>query len=151
MLDLPQLTFSEEDLAPQVHPVVLGRDKYELREATGEAACNYRNKQVACSVLGPDGKVQRIVGIADCDTYLVSMCLYDDQGRRVSEKKIRDLPDKVLRNLIKAAKMISGLSEEEDKVEILVKKRDELSRRIEELQVASQKESEADPTSPGSK
>jgi hypothetical protein len=148
MLDLPELNFSEEDLTPRSVPVTIGKDTYQLREASGGAGTEYRNRQIACTELGSDGKAKRILGIADCDVYLVFACLFDENGKQVSETKIRNWPDKILRNLVKAAKMLSGLSDQEDaSVESLLKKREELDKQIASTRA---KADQPDPTKSGS-
>lgn len=102
------------DLSPIEVPVSIDGRSYILREATGDAACRYRNALLACTQLGPEGKPSSVKGMADAEPLLVSLCLFDDAGKPVSGPTIRKWPARVLKALFDKATEISQLGEEED-------------------------------------
>lgn len=106
------------DLLTQKIPVTIDGVKYELREATGGAACRYRNACVACTSFGPDGKPNGVHDIADVEPLLVSLCLYTEQGQPVPLKTVLGWPARVVSALYREAKAISDL---DDKPEAVVK------------------------------
>ena len=100
-------------LEPIAVPVRYGGKSYTLREATGGAAVKYRNAMLACARLGPDGKPVSVSGLADLEPMLIASCLFDEQGKPVPDKTVREWPSRVLRQLFETAKRISGLDEGE--------------------------------------
>lgn len=122
----------EFDLLPQEVPVTLGKDKYILREAMGDAAVQYTNACIGSQRMDEEGN-KRIVGIADAEPLLVSLCLFrlDTQGnvekdragrdKHVELSLVRSWPAKVQRKLYETAKEISCLVDPGDTVESLEK------------------------------
>lgn len=99
------------DLTPIEVPVLLGGKRFVLREASGEAGCKYRNAMLNCTQLGPDGRPASIRGLADVEPLLVSLCLFDEQGKAVLLGTIRGWPARIQKALFEQAKFISGLQE----------------------------------------
>ena len=89
----------EFDLSLKIEEVKIGDEVYELREASGEAAVAYQNACQSSVVL--DAKLQgerRITGLrgmGNVEPLLVSMCLFDSQGKSVSQETILHWPAKV--------------------------------------------------------
>lgn len=92
-------------------PVIIGEVEYELREASAASACLWQNDFLSKAKLGPDGKVQSAKGIADSEPYLVHLCMVDSAGKRVPLETVKSWPAKIVRELFKKAKEISGLDE----------------------------------------
>lgn len=92
-------------------PVVIGEEEYELREASAASACLWQNDLLSKAKMGPDGKVQSAKGIADSEPYLVHLCLVDTKGERVPLATVRSWPSRIVKELFKKAKEISGLDE----------------------------------------
>lgn len=128
--------FNFDDLAPKEIRLSIGGKKHLLREASGDAACKYRNAIIGSTRLGPDGKPTSIHGLADAEPMLVSLCLfelYEHQGqekeRPVLLSTIRGWPARVLKPLVEKVKEISpGLEDRPDESE------DALQKRLEETQ-----------------
>jgi len=112
-----------DDLTPTEVPVYLAGKSYILREASGDAACKYRNAMLACTRLGPDGKPSSIQGMADIEPLLVSMCLYNAEegdksfGKCVPLNIIRSWPSRVQKSLYDKVKEISEIGEEDEEGE----------------------------------
>jgi len=104
-IDLGDLSFIEI-------PYKIGGKIYTLKEASGDAACAYRNALFKNTELGPDGKARKIGNMADTEPLLVSWCLYDANGHRVAVQGVRNWPAKVVKTLFEKAKEISNLEEE---------------------------------------
>lgn len=137
-----------DDISLKEIPVSIERKKYVLREATGDTACRYRNAVLHCTELGPEGSPATIKGLADVEPFLVSLCLFetclDERGNPTSERSvpvsvIRKWPSRVQKALFERAKEISELSEEEEDLESLTKKRKEVNEKIVKLQEDSAK------------
>ncbi len=107
-------TMDFTDITLKEIPVQVGDKKYTLREATGDAACLYRNAMLRCTKLGPEGKPETITGIADAEPYLVSLCLFNEGNKPVPVATIRKWPARVQTALFDKAKEISELGEDED-------------------------------------
>ncbi len=94
-------------------PVTIGGEKYELREASGDAACKWRNAILSKAKLGPDGKPQTVGSIADTEPLLVSLCLFNESGKNVSLSVVRSWPARIQKALFNKIKDISDLDEDE--------------------------------------
>lgn len=145
-MTLPLTGLNFVDLTLKEIPVTIGAEQYVLREANGDASCKYRNKQMSCAQLGPDGRPVKMIGMADCDPFLVSMCLFNSSGKPVSEQKVRSWPVQIQIELAKAVKELSGMDSTDD-LASLRKQRDDLDKRIRELEAGEEK---PDPTMDGS-
>lgn len=117
----------------------IGPHTYVIREASGDAACKYRNALMRSTKLGPDGKPSAYEGLADADPLLVSMCLFRLEGQKGNEKyipvsvgEVRAWPNKVQSYLVDKVRKISELGNEDNEEE-LQKQIEELQKRIEEL------------------
>lgn len=121
-------------------PVIVGDKKYILREASGDAACKYRNNLLKSTKMSPDGKVQSVEGLADIEPFLVSLCLFEvtEKGDKpVALHTIRSWPNRVQKALFEEAKRISYLDDIET-VESLNKQIDELTKRRDALAVSKE-------------
>jgi hypothetical protein len=115
------------DDAPVEVDVTIGGRPYVLQEASGDAACKYRNALMNCTKLGPNGKAQSMHNAADVEPLLISMCLFrvnpekpDGQHPPVPLKIIRSWPNRIQKGLFNRIKAISdglleGDSDAEDK------------------------------------
>lgn len=123
-------------------PVTVGKDKYILREASGDAACNYRNKITSCAKRVGEETV--IDGpIADAEPMLVSECLFrvDEEGKafsfHVDTATVREWPHRIVEVLFDKIQEISPIGVEGDEdVGELQKERESLDKKIADLQMA---------------
>lgn len=136
-----------DDLEPICVPVRVGPKDYILREASGDAACKWRNAITRVTRM-QDGKVSSVGDIADTEPLLISLCLFEiqrdkdgkpssdppvaDPKRPVSEKVIRTWPHRVQRALFDKARAISEL-EEKETAEDLEKKIADLQEKLAKL------------------
>ena len=121
------------DLTPIEVPVSVQGRQYTLREASGDAACQYRNAVSGSYQYGPDGNISGVKGLSDAGPLLVSLCLVDENGRAVKQEIVRGWPARVMMALFRRAKEISELDEPET-VESLERQVAVLQRRLVELQ-----------------
>ena len=120
--------------------VSIGADKYVLREASGDAACRYRNKITSCAKRV--GEEMIVDGpIADAEPLLVSLCLFavDAAGvvsvQHVSEQTVRAWPLRVVKTLFEKIQEISPLETEGDEdLNVLEREQIALAERIEQAQ-----------------
>jgi len=101
------------DITPIEVKVRIQGKNYVLREASEAVTCRYRNAQVRCAHVAPDGKATKVEGpIADTEPLLVSLCLFEeDTGAPVDQKVIMQWPSRVVRQLFDKVKEISDLDE----------------------------------------
>ena len=92
--------------------VYLGDREYTLREASSGAATRYRNALLECATIGPDGKPSKLSGMASVEPLLVSLCLFDPEGKLVPLKVVEELPARIVKSLFNRIKEISDLDEE---------------------------------------
>lgn len=141
-VDISPMDFG--DLKPVEIPVSIQGKQYVLREASGDAACRFRNAVAKSYKLTPDGKAVAIDGLPDVEPLLVSMCLYVpgadgklvvkangdvDQKTLVPIATIRGWPSSVMKKLFEKAKAISELGEN-DNIEVVEKQIEVLQRRL---------------------
>lgn len=94
--------------------VTIGDDRYVLKEATGDAACRYRNSILRATKLGPEGKPSSIDGIVDSEPLLVSLCLFTaEDNKPVPLSTVRSWPNRIVKKLYETAEHISELKETE--------------------------------------
>lgn len=88
---------------------------YELRSATGEAARAYRNHVLKSTTLGPNGKPQKVDGLADAPIILLSFCVFESgKDRPVTASILGKWPERLLGRIFEACKQISDLEEKTD-------------------------------------
>ena len=92
----------------------IGGVDYILKEASGDAACQYRNALFKDIQLGPEGKPSKIGNMADVEPLLVSLCLFNPEGRKIAVDSIRKWPNRIIKQLFEKVKEISDLNEESD-------------------------------------
>lgn len=140
-----------DDLAPIEIPVKVGGKAYLLREASGDAACKWRNALLKATRLGPEGKPVSIDGMADTEPLLISLCLFEtaDNGdgsrtatKPVSIATIRSWPARVQAKLFAKCKDISALDETETE-EALRKRLEDTQRKLDALQNGSAEKNDA--------
>jgi hypothetical protein len=119
-----------DDLAPREVPVTLrikGEPRrFVLTEPSEDAACRYRNACMAAARMA-DGKVVGVVGMADVEPLLVSLCLFElvpdprDPGgvkrRAVPQAFVRELPPRVVKDLFTRCRALGELEERDDQPE----------------------------------
>lgn len=131
--DLEHSVTSEEEICDSLavieKPVKLTDPKtkvqkeYILREADGEATTKYNDARVACSVFGPNGKVIGLKNVGSLEPLLVSLCLFDSDGKNVPIATVKKWPGRLQKRLYNEAKRMSCLEEES-------KERDMLERAL---------------------
>ncbi len=145
-----ELDFS--DLTIVELPVLVADKTYTLREATEDAARQYQNALTKCtSFVG--GEFSGIKGpVADTKSLLISLCLFREDGKKVSVDTVRGWPARVVKVLFDKAKEISELGEDEETVESLKKEAVEIQKRLEKLEKSDENPlgNEPDSTTDGS-
>jgi hypothetical protein len=76
----------------------------------------------------------RVKGLADLEPMLVSLCLFDEQGKPVPAAFVREWPSRVIKAIYDECKRISQLDEAAETADDLKKQRDELDKRIAKLE-----------------
>lgn len=126
------------DLTPIIIPVKMGGKNFHLVEASTDADCKYRNKQMQSAKLDKEGRPISVDNFADADPYLLSMCLFEvvgeeDNGdpkyRKVDEKAVRRWQASVVKKLVEKLKEISGMDKDDEPEET----EEYLTKQIEEL------------------
>ena len=116
-------------------PFLVKGKNYILREASGETAVVFRNAQIECTTMGPEGKPKKFEGVADVEPLLVSRCSWeqttDGKEKPVSIATVKSWPSRVQKKLFNDAKRISEL--DESSLEDLIKERNEINDRIREM------------------
>lgn len=117
-----------EDVMPIEVPVNIAGQAYVLREASGDAACRYRNARSNCTKF-VNGEFAGVDGpIADADPRLVSDCLFKvvtmADGKivysKVEEKVVRSWPDRIQKALALQIKEVSRIDDvDEETIEKL--------------------------------
>jgi len=114
-------------------PVVVGNQKYILREANGDTAVKFQNARLAKHEYNEDGRLVRLKDTADLEPFLVSMCLFMEDGvTPVSEATIRSWPSHISSKLFDTGKKISHIDEVDD-LETLEKQLVQLQNKVEQL------------------
>lgn len=126
----PENTF--EDIGLQEIKYTIAKANYILKEADGDVVRQYRNATFRGVTLGDSGKPQRIDAAGDVETFLVSLCLYNGDGKTVPLHTVRSWPSRISKALFEKAKDISDLGEE-DTMEDLLKQQEDIKKRIEEF------------------
>lgn len=85
--------------------------KYVLREANGKAAADHRNAILNSVVVGPDGKVSSLKGMASIEAIFVAACLWDEHGRNPYSTVVESWPARVQKELYEKAKELSDFGE----------------------------------------
>lgn len=132
------------DLTPIEIPVVVGQDKYVLREALEDVASKYYNARV----YGTKVDDSKVVGLPEdlggLQALLVSECLFrlKDDGTPFPNPVGRDLvnswPSRIVKPLFVKAKEISELDDNDD-LKVLKEQREELNKRIKTLEDEEEK------------
>lgn len=136
-----ELAIDFGDITPITVAVTINGEHYQLREASGDAACRYRNALLKCTQLGPEGKPQRLEGMGDTEPFLVSLCLFKENGAPVNAATVRAWPSRVQKRLFETAKRISKLDEDET-IESLEKQLADVQSKLNKLREGN------DPNSP---
>jgi hypothetical protein len=131
-------------------PITVGGTKYVLREASGDAACKYRNAMLNCTELGPDGKPSRMGNMADTEPLLVSLCLFRaDNDKPVALEVVRSWPNRVVSKIYDKAKELSEI-DQDDSLDGLLKQKEVLDRKIQVLMSEDPAKNEQSGTQAGS-
>jgi hypothetical protein len=141
---MPQDELVYEDVEPVCVPCRLAGKRFVLREANEDAVCKFRNAQIKCTNVGPDGNATHFKeGMADTVPLLVSLCLYhaDDNGNPdprylVSLATVRSWKDQVVKGLFKKVAEISDLKGEKEETteESLRKQKQEIDAKLNALE-----------------
>lgn len=103
------------DLTPIQVEYKIGGIDYLLREASGEAAVKFSNAKLANLTLN-DGKVIKVVGMANIQPLLISLCLIEKAtGKPVEEALIKSWPSRIQTALFDKAKEISEIDQDATK------------------------------------
>ncbi len=119
------------DITLQEVPVTVGDKKYVLREASEHVAVQYRD-MVLRAVKFTDGKMSSADGLSAVEPKLVSMCLFDEEGKNVPIPTLLKWKPSIVKALHDRAKEISGLDEKETK-EVLEKRKASIEQQLAEI------------------
>lgn len=108
-------------------------ETYVLREASEDAAVRYRNTVMDSAEISAEGKPTRVRHLADIEPFLVHLCLWDSEGKNPTLRKVRSWPARVVKRLYDKAREISNLAEEEDTIEALQLRRDDIEQKLAKL------------------
>lgn len=103
----------EFSTTPDFFEVKIDGRTYKVNEASGDAACTYRNFMLDKTKLGPNGKPVSMAGIADAEPLLVSMCTFDPDGSLVPLGTVRGWPNKIQKWIYKEIKKISEIESDD--------------------------------------
>lgn len=103
--------FNFDNLVVEEYPVVYKGQNYILREADSAASVAYRNRALNCVRYSESGNANQFNNLADLEPYLVSLCLFKEDGTKVSEATLKTWPSRVVKQLYNKAKEISYLTE----------------------------------------
>ena len=120
-----------DDITPIEELVTIGENKYTLRETSGDAAIKYDNAKMTCYHY-VEGKLSSVKNLSETEPLLVSLCLFDSEGKNVPEATIRSWPNRIQTAIYERAKEISGLNAPPE----------DLENQIEELQILLKKRQE---------
>ncbi len=139
------------DLTPQERRETLGGDEYVIREASEAAAVAYKNAQMRAAKMS-DGKLTGFDGYADADLVLAVACLHpvdkstgqvkvDQSGDpwTLAERTVKRWPHRVVKRIVAVVKELSPDLEDKETRETLVKQRDNLQKKIDELDAEAAK------------
>lgn len=133
-----------DDLEPVEHKFTFREKEYILCEASGDAACKWRNALTQAAKIGPDGRPVALGAVADTEPLLISLCLFEDveekgqhKRKNVQQSVIRSWPNRLQRRLFDTIQDISELVEKETP-ESIREKINSLQERLEELEKAGQ-------------
>lgn len=129
------LNFS--DLSVIELPVQVGENSYTLKEANEATAVKWRNATMAAARFR-DGNISGFSGIADSEPLLVSLCLFDKDGKNVPIDTVKEWPARIVKAMFENAKEISELGETED----TVKELEEKLKKAKEVEEAAKNDSE---------
>ena len=94
--------------------VTIGEHQYELRQATVNAATNYRNA-ISNSFEMKNGQPVRVRNVANAQPILLLGCLFQKaNGKPCTREFIYALRDDIHTKLVRRAKEISGIQDETD-------------------------------------
>lgn len=104
-----------DDMTRIEAPVKIAGKPHVLKEATEAAATIFKNR-MAAGLKMADGKVVGITAVADAESYLLALCLFErtkDGDVPIPRDVIRDWPYRVTKPLLERIKKISRLEEPE--------------------------------------
>lgn len=120
---------------PVVIPVAYLDQKLELREASEDAHLDYQTTVMRSTKFSGDKDVKPVIekmdGLLEADSVLVAGCLFEvGKEGSVGINFVRKMPHRIISELAKTAKKISGMSDEETSSS-LQKQIEELTKRME--------------------
>lgn len=92
--------------------VTVDAKKYILREADGDAACNFKNS-MASGTKFANGKLSGIGKVADAEYVLLDTCLQTLNGQHLGVVQLRKWPERVLKKMIDWVRKTSELNPED--------------------------------------
>jgi len=97
-------------------PVMIDGESYRIREMTGAELSNWRKMDGSSVTVDEEGRAT-ITGLnmKDPEVELLSLCLWTEDGKRVSAQTIRMWSTTALQSLYKIAQDLNGLTKESRK------------------------------------
>jgi hypothetical protein len=93
-------------------PVSIDGQPFVLREFTGRKKGQYLSTLGKRVVLNDQGKVTGITNFEGMESSLLTLCLFDREGKAVPASTIDSYPSKMLAKLFAAAQELNGLTVE---------------------------------------
>jgi DNA-binding transcriptional MerR regulator len=109
---------------------------YLLKEPSESASCKWRDALVKATKLDNQGKPIGMGDISDSDALLLSLCLFKRENGDdipVDKKLILGWPARVVRPLVEACKEMGGMDDEEETLEQLEERKQEIEEKIASL------------------
>lgn len=135
-----QEIFDFDGLEQQTKKVKFKGKRYEVREASADAAAQFRNHGLR-SARFADGKLLGMGDVANGQSLLVSLCLWEEVAnpsdptqpgfRPVDIKVVRAWPERVVKELFEWISKVSML-DEADTEEVLEKRISELQKKLQD-------------------
>jgi len=94
-------------------PVKFKGMDYVLREATSGAAKDFANARIARVKMSSTGEATSYGSLGDLEPLLVSMCLFELNGKPVTVKFVESMPYRIQKTLYDKAKDISGMDDDD--------------------------------------
>lgn len=85
-----------------------------VKEMTGAQRDEYFNKMASRTIRDANGEVTGMKDFKGLYSTLLSLCVYDSEGKAMAESKIQEWPDTAQKALFEIARDLNGLVKEGD-------------------------------------
>lgn len=117
------------DITPQEVPVQIGGVPYTLRECSGDAEIKYQNARFRARKTDVEGNTIGFDNLADTEALLVSLCLFDKDGKNPKADEVRSWPSRIMTDLFNRVTIMSELDSDDRTIDQLQKRLDAAKAR----------------------